>query len=191
MLWVVIMALTAALPSGYSPFHVARGVTVYKHDGAKIIDFAAEGVFPAPPDRVERVLLDYASHSKWAHGVGESRVLAEGPLSKVVYQRLNLPVLSDRDYTLLVTWGKDGDALWLHFSTANDRGPAPLDGVVRVNVHEGSWRLEPIDGGKATRAIYQFRLDLAGSFPAWMGRGQAGKDLPRLFDNVRNQLQYY
>jgi Polyketide cyclase / dehydrase and lipid transport len=188
---VAALMVTTGIISGYSQFHSDHGVKVYKHDGAKIIDFAAEGEFDAPPEKVERVLLDYASHAKWAHGVGESQVLAEGPFSKVVYQRLKLPVLHDRDYTLLVTWGVEHDARWLRFMAANDRGPAPREGVVRVNVHEGSWRLEPIRGGAATHAIYQFRLDLAGSFPAWMGRGQAGKDLPQLFDNIRAQLQYY
>jgi hypothetical protein len=57
-----------------------------------------------------------------------------------------------------------------------------------VPLHQGSWRLEPIDGGRATHAVYQFHLDLAGSFPSWMGRGKAGKDLPHLFDNIRKQL---
>jgi len=183
--------LTATMAPGYSQFHDERGVKVYKHDGAKIIDFAAEGDFAAPPEKVERVLLDYANHARWARGVAESRVLATGPFSLVVYQRLDLPVLEDRDYTLLVTWGTDGDARWLRFSTANDRGPAPRPNVVRVNVHEGGWKLIPTNDGKSTHAVYQFRLDLAGSFPAWMGRGRAGKDIPALFDAIRNQLRYY
>jgi hypothetical protein len=63
--------------------------------------------------------------------------------------------------------------------------------VVRISTHEGSWRLEAIDGGQRTHAVYQFHLDLAGKFPSWMGKGKAGKDLPNLFENVRKQLQYY
>src|SRR5260370_9858640 len=109
-MWMATFMLTATMAQGYSQFHDARGVKVYKHDGAKIIGFAAEGEFAAPPEKVEKVLLDYANHPKWARGVGESQILACGPFSLVVYQRLNLPVLEDRDYTLLVTWGTDGPA---------------------------------------------------------------------------------
>jgi hypothetical protein len=59
--------------------------------------------------------------------------------------------------------------------------------VVRVATHEGSWRLDPIDGGRRTHATYELKLDLAGSLPSWLGRGRAGKDVPALFDAIRHQ----
>jgi hypothetical protein len=63
--------------------------------------------------------------------------------------------------------------------------------VVRVNVHEGSWLLEPVDGGRATHAVYRVHLDLAGSLPSWMARGGAAKDVPDLYENVRRQVGNY
>lgn len=63
--------------------------------------------------------------------------------------------------------------------------------MVRVTAHEGGWRLEPIDGGKGTHAVYRFHLDLAGSVPSWMGKGQAASDIPELFTNITKQLPSY
>ena len=100
-------------------------------------------------------------------------------------------MLRDRDYALHVTWGRDGDTRWLRFSAINDDRVPARKGTVRVKVHEGEWILQPIDNGRATRAQYRFRLDLAGAFPAWMGRGRAAHDLPSLFEQIRGQLNYY
>jgi hypothetical protein len=100
-------------------------------------------------------------------------------------------VLDDRDFTLHVTWGDDGAIPWMRFAADNARGPAPVPGVVRVTQHEGGWRLEPEGSGKSTHAVYRFYLDLAGSLPAWMGKGQAASDVPDLYANIAKQLPNY
>lgn len=192
MMILMSFVLAATLTGqGFYPIAEGHGVKVYRKDGARGIELGAEGNIPAPPERVREVLLDYASHTKWVHDLSVSRVLDRGTGFLDVYQRLALPVISDRDFTLHVTWGDGASGMWIRFTTANARGPSPVHGVVRVNLHEGSWQLVPIDGGKATHAIYQFHLDLAGSVPSFLGKGRAGKDIPHLFDAIRNQLQYY
>lgn len=189
---MVAFAMAHALASeGFYPIGEDRGVKVYRRDKGKGIELGAEGDIDAPPDKVQKVLLDYGNHPKWVKGLAESKVLDKSSSSIDVYQRLKLPVLDDRDFTLHVTWGDEGETRWLKFTTMNDKGPPPRSGVIRIATHEGSWKLIPIDGGRATHAVYQFHLDLAGSFPAWMGKGRAGKDVPNLFENIRNQLKYY
>ena len=37
--------------------------------------------------------------------------------------------------------------------------------------------------------VYRFHLDLAGSVPGWLGRGRAGKDLPRLFHRIEGEAR--
>jgi hypothetical protein len=146
-------------------------------------------VIDAPPARVRDALLDYPRHPSWLKELRRSEVLVRDPHSLVVYQRLVLPVIADRDFTLKVRWGEDGDVLWTRFSAANELGPGPLRGVVRVGIHEGSWRLEPVDGGRRTLARYHVRLDLGGSLPPWMARGRAGKDIPGLYQSIRAEVQ--
>ena len=109
-----------------------------------------------------------------------------------MYQRLDLPVLDDRDFTLHVTWGDDAGVAWMRFVVANERGPAPVPG--RRARHAARGQLAPragLDGGEATHAVYRFYLDLGGSFPAWMGKGQATSDLPELFVNITKELPAY
>ncbi len=187
---VAILAVTSALVGqGYQQVGERDGVTVYRrHEHA--IDLAAEGDIPAPPEVVRRVLLDYASHPKWVHGLVVSRVLDQRDHQIDVYQRLDLPMLADRDYTLRVTWSDEGALRVIRFTTT-DKGPPPQNGVVRLPVHEGSWELMPVDGGARTRAIYRFRMELGGNLPMWLARGRASKDVPALFDAIRQQIVYY
>jgi hypothetical protein len=89
-----------------------------------------------------------------------------------------------------VTWGEDAQMKWLRFAADVRRGPPATYGVVRMSVNEGSWKLYALDGGR-TWAVYECRLDLAGSLPRWMMKGSAGKEIAALFENIRNQTQWY
>jgi hypothetical protein len=181
-----LVPFTRSLTSqGYSAAGQDKGVTIYRRRSSSIVELAAEGGFTSPPARVRAVLLDYPRHRGLLKNIAESRVVAQGKDWVVVYQRLRLPVISDRDYTLMVTWGASGLTLWLKFACANSRGPNPRSGVVRVSTHEGGWMLLPIQGGKSTWARYQMRLDLAGSLPRWMARSGAGAEIPDLFEVMR------
>jgi hypothetical protein len=178
-----------ALPSGgYELVTTEERVSVYRRRGSSVIDLAAEGAFPGSPDTVRRVLLDYGQHARFVKGVVESRVLARGKQDQLVYQRLSLPLISDRDYTLQVKWGASGRDLWMTFGCANDRGPAPRPGVIRLSTHEGGWLLRP-EWGARSRARYQVRIDLGGSLPRWLARSGAGREIPTLFKNIERQLR--
>lgn len=183
--------VNAFVAEGFVAVGQKEGVTVYRREKRPGIELAAEGDLPASPDRILRVLIDYPNHQKWQEHLAEVHVLAQGEGFLDVYERLNLPVLDDRDFALHVTWGSEGTGMQLHFATQPGKGPPPVEGVVRVTAHEGGWVLTPIDGGKATHAAYHFHLDLAGDFPSWMGKGQAADDLVGLFANIRGQLPSY
>ena len=187
----MLLLMSAVLTGeGYERIGNRSGVMVYKRAG-HAIDLAAEGDIDASPAVVEKILLDYGSHTKWVHGLKISRVLDKHDHALDVYQRLDLPMLDDRDFALHVTWSDDGGTRVIRFHTANDRAPPHQPGVVRLPLHEGSWRLTPVDGGARTHAVYRFRMELGGSLPMWMARGRAAKDVPALFDAIRKQVRYY
>jgi hypothetical protein len=187
MLLAFVLATMTLGGPGFSRVAQEKGVTVYKRDSGRGITVAAVGDIAAPPERVRAVLLDYAGAPRWNKHVAESRVLSRGDDSLLVYQRLKLPMLDDRDFTLHVTWGQSGEQLWLQFVTDNERGPAERSGVVRMPTHEGAWRLSPTDDGRSTHAEYFVHLDLAGSLPGWMARSRAGKEVPGMFEELRKQ----
>ncbi|MDJ0763875.1 MAG: hypothetical protein QNJ97_12920 [Myxococcota bacterium] len=166
------------------------GVKVYKDPSAEVIRVAAEGRFNHPPEQVLRAVLDYEGQVGVVKRVSESRILKRGSRSLFVYQHLNLPIISDRDYTLHVTWDKSSKNKWVSFRTART-GPGKRRGIVRVLLHQGSWQLKPIAGGKKTLARFQTKIDLGGLLPKWLARAGAGNELPELYANIRKLLFNY
>ncbi len=164
-----------------------QGVDVYQHRTSEIIRIAGEGLIAAPPEEVRKTLLDYERHPDCLDSVAVSRVLSRADHRMVVYQRLDLPLISDRDFNLLVSWGEKDELRWIHYRVS-PRGIGPRPGVVRVSFHSGSWQLVPALGGKATRARYQSSIDLAGMLPRWMARSNVGDEVPALFEAVRRMV---
>ena len=174
---------------GFELIREEGGVRAYKHPAADMIRIAAEGRFEAPPAAVEQVLSDYAAQLGVVSRLSEAEILDRGPQWLLVYQRLNLPVISDRDYVLYVRWGTEGDTLWITHTAIAGTGPAPKDGVVRVVSHVGSWQLKPVDGGSATFARFEAELDLGGLLPMWMARARAGEELPAMFSEMARLIK--
>ncbi len=163
------------------------GVQVFLRKDTAAIELAAVGEFDAPPAEVQAALLDYGAHVRVNKHLAESTVLSRRPGEQIVYQHLKLPVISDRDFTLRVTW-RDGDPRGLRFSIDGAHGPAPTKKAVRMTVLNGRWDLEPIRDGNATRAVYHVQIDFAGSVPRWMVRGGAAKDLPGVYMGMRQLI---
>jgi hypothetical protein len=187
--WVPLLAVTAATAPGYKHVGGKSGVEVYRQMQSPVIELLAEGEIDAPPSVVRDVLIDYPNARKTSEHVAESRILAGGLRQATVYQRLNLPVISDRDFTLHAAWGERGDITWVRFRVDNGSGPAARDGIVRLQTLNGGWDLRPLRDGTATQAVYRVQIDLAGDVPMWMVSGGAAKDLPKLFDNIRQQAR--
>jgi len=168
--------------AGFEEISREYGVTVFERTGAEIIDIAAEGCFDAPPAGVRQVLLDYDRHAGRIARVSESRVVGRGLGWLVVYQRLALPVIDDRDFFLEVRFGEEDGRSWIHFEAVHpEREPRP--DAIRISLHSGSWQLRP--EGSGTFARYQSRIDLAGLLPRWMARSRVGDEVPGLFVALR------
>lgn len=182
---------SALATEGFRLIEEEHGVKVFRRDERPGVELAAVGDLDAPPAQVRRALLDYPTHQRWQEHLAQNRILDRGDDHLLVYQRLALPLIDDRDFTLLVTWGEEGDVLWMRFASAPERGPAEVPDVVRVRDHAGGWRLEPLDGGRRTHAVYRFHLDLAGSVPMWLGKGRAAEDVIRFFQSLGAQLPAY
>jgi hypothetical protein len=169
---------------GFELIKQDRGVAVYQNENANMIWIGAVGVIPAAPDKVYDALLDYDRQVGRIGRVSEIKVLQRESDGLYVYQRLNLPVISDRDFTLRVAHGLDGARRWITYWAVTDRGPKPRDGIVRVTRHRGVWELLPLPGGKTTLARYELRIDLGGDVPLWMAKSGAGDEIPELYSNV-------
>ena len=161
-----------------------RGVNVYQNDSSSMVWVAAVGIIPAPLDKVESALLDFERQVGKIGRLSEAKILSRDDEGLYVYERLNLPVIDDRDFTARVVSGADGPRHWITYWLANEHGPAPREGVVRVVRQRGAWDLVAMPDGKSTLARYELRIDLGGSIPLWMVKPHSAAELPQLFSDV-------
>ncbi|MGZ3428609.1 MAG: hypothetical protein ACXVCV_18275, partial [Polyangia bacterium] len=140
----LVLPLLAGIPGNFKLVGSKHGVDVYRQMSSRVIDLVAEGNIEAPPEVVRDVVLDFANATKVTDNINESRVLLQNDREIIVYQRLRLPVIHDRDFTLRVTWGRKGDVLTTRSAVDNSRGPQPREGIVRMSLLQCGWEFEPI-----------------------------------------------
>ena len=160
--------------------------------GSGVKEFRAVGVIDAAPAAVFAVLDDSEAYPSFMPYTSECRVLKREKDTVLAYQRLELPIVSDRDYTLRSKhqrWiGPDGPIYWIRWEPANDLGPAEKPGVQRVNVCEGGWLLEPNEAG-GTRAIYTIYTDSGGTIPPMLANNGSRVAIRKVFDAIRKQVK--
>jgi len=185
---------TLSADTGWQRISVKDGVTLYSRTrvGTSIKEFKGTGVIGAAPVAVEKVLQDVENYTTFMPYVTEVRVISHDDGNYLVYQRLNVPFVSDRDYTLRVehgiTNGPGGAVIYRDsWQTADEAGPAARPGIVRVKNNEGSWLLEPV-GGTSTQATYQIYTDSGGVIPAFLVNRGSQIVIPRLFEAIRKQV---
>lgn len=145
----------------------------------------AEGDLAASLQDIQTALRDHESFRQWMPYVKESRVLSMAEGKRVTYTRLDLPVISNRDYVLQVEdvqlLAPDGTGAYRQrWSPANQAMPE-RSGVVRLRHNEGSWHFTAGDEGKV-HFVYRFTVEPGGSIPGFLaGLGQ--KDA--VMDTVR------
>ena len=157
------------------------------HNESKVI-----GEIAAPAEVVHAVLDDIESYSKFMPYTVECRVLKRDADSVLTYQRISAPLVSDRDYTLRVRTTtktvEGGKSYFSRWETENALGPAQKRGVVRVNLCEGSWLLEPL-GPNSTRATYMIYTDSGAALPAFIKNTGSQIGLRKMFTAVRKQAR--
>ena len=173
------------------------GVTLYSRGrlGSGVKEFKGSGMIGASPATVEKVLQDVASYPNFMPYVMETRVLSQTGDQMVTYQRLNVPFVANRDYTVRVEHGTakgaGGNMIYRDtWQTANEAGPPERHGLVRVRVNEGSWLLEPAGpDGNTTQATYQIFTDSGGVIPAFLVNRGSQLVIPKLFEALRKQAR--
>ncbi len=164
--------------------------------GADVKEIKGVGTIDAPNWVVKNVLDDADHYTAFMPNVEESRVLKRDPATRtaLAYARVNPPLISQRDYTLLVhdesTKNADGSVTYKNrWEAASDKGPAEKPGVVRVKITDGYWLLEPADDGKKTKATYQLYTDGGGGIPTFVANQVNKSRVKEIFERVEKQAQ--
>jgi hypothetical protein len=182
----------SASPSEWKFISNKQGVAIFRRARPVTNESKAIGEIAASTDLVKAVLDDVDAYTNFMPYVAECRVLKREGDSLLAYQRISAPLVSDRDYTLRVRFSAtpvEGGVSYLsRWQTENAHGPAEKAGVVRVNLNEGSWLLEPI-GPNTTRATYLVYTDSGGVIPAFIKNMGSQAGLRQMFAAIRKQVR--
>jgi hypothetical protein len=179
---------------GWTVASNGAGITLYSrvHAGSSLKEFKAIGDIDASSKAVHQVIDDVDSYPLFMPFLTECRVVKREGNSIFTYQRVSPKICSDRDYTLRIdekSWASGGALAYLNsWQSANELGPPPQKGVLRVTVSEGSWLLEPAGSGK-TRATYCLFTDSGGALPAFIANSASAIGIRKLFTAVRKQVK--
>jgi hypothetical protein len=95
-------------------------------------------------------------------------VLEAKETSRVFYEVINAPLVSDRDFVMKSERRKDGEVYEIRFTTIDDPRRPPIAGKIRMRC-EGKVVIEP-DAGGGSIVTYEIFIDLAGALPAWLAK---------------------
>jgi hypothetical protein len=168
------------------------GVTVLSRPraGSQVGEFLTTGFIDAPPHAVWETIRDYDNYTRDMPYTKEGRVLSRTPDGRVIrfYSLVTVPFVSERDYVIEVLdesrWDEGRGFLKMSWKHLPDAVPVRA-GVVRVTVNEGSWTLEPRDGGRRTFATYALFSDPGGSLPKFLVNHANSTTVPDVFRSVR------
>ncbi len=199
---VGVLLATAALAASAQaeePFqpcaNTADGITLERRavPGSKFYEYRATAVAMATPEVVLRSIWN-GNTEQLPATVKQRTVLSTSDTTMLFYDQIKTKVVSDRDYTLRFTWQRNPQTgvIEVPFVTANELGPAPAPGHVRVPIIRGDWIITPIPAAAAaeaaktasaaavsgesaaaaaTRITYLCYSEPGGSIPAFMARG--------------------
>jgi len=104
--------------------------------------------------------------------IKKRQVLKQEPAELLFYDQAKAPVVSDRDYSLLVRKLSEPTSYryQMTFETANQLGPPVDPKHVRIPAIRGHWLIEPAGPG-GSRLTYQSFSEPGGSIPAFMIHG--------------------
>lgn len=101
--------------------------------------------------------------------VRQRRVLSSSGDERVTYERVNAPIVSDRDYVLRTWRTRAPNKCVVNFIVIPDATMPVREGVVRVTTLRGEWRFE--SSGDGTTLEYITHAEPGGGMPAFIVEG--------------------
>lgn len=165
---------TFAVAADWEEVFEEDGIKVWRQDVADtdFVMFRGRGIIKAPIITVAAVVRDADRDPEWMENcVDACTIRFLSATDAVVYHRTGSPApfVSDRDMVLMTKMTVDPKTktVLATFSQTTDPKYPEKDGVVRMPMLKGHWRMRQIDA-TTTELEYQVLGDPGGSLPAWL-----------------------
>ena len=170
-----------------------REMAIFYRDGsaANARELRAITDMNAPPWVIFNAVTDFENYPKFMPYAREAKILKRtGDDVALVYSLSAPPVIAWRDLVAEVKMTRGNQANGGVFKSEWVARPdaAPLKpGVVRIRLSTGSWLLEPINGGRATRVTYSILTNPGGAIPRSFADQSTNDGISGLFKAVRKR----
>lgn len=128
----------------------------------------------APPETVMAVITDFANYPKFLAEMSEAVVLRRD--GKVWVVKFAVSVVRRLEYTLRLEQTSDTAMSWTY-----------VEGAFKAN--KGGWNLEPLDGGKRTKAGYTIELEIGMFVPGSVMKTILEKSLPSTMASFKKESE--
>jgi hypothetical protein len=158
----------------WQPVSNEDGVTLEERpvQGSPLKEYRLTTLTEFAPQRLCDAAFEWGTRGKDQPGVTLSKLITDGVDSRVVYNRVAQPLISDRDYTVTTTRERlPGGGCRVRFKITNELGPASSAQYLRMENMWGSWAFEPVQG--KTKLTYVLFADPGGSVPPFLVQGGA------------------
>ncbi|GAA4871651.1 START domain-containing protein [Ferrimonas pelagia] len=138
--------------------------------GTAVKEVKLEAVINAPIEQVWTTISTVDRYPDFMPYVDAIEITAQESSERAyVYHKVDPPLVSQRDYTLLIVneFDEQTGEYYRYWTQMNQFGPEPKRGVVRLEICDGSWALSPREDGR-TDVVYWVYTDPGGSIPAWL-----------------------
>ena len=158
--------------------------------------YRLEARIAASPGEACDAAMLYASSPELAATGQHRSVLERAPDSLLVYTHIDFPMAADREITTRISKRTDEatGSCRLVWEDANDEGPKPVKGRVRIVGSQGFWKFDalPYANGNQkegnedpTRVVYESYADLGGRIPAWLINSLMGSSIAEQIEGLR------
>jgi hypothetical protein len=175
--------LSSAAP--WTHVETEKGVRLEKRavKGSAFSEYRATMTVEVPVTDFCASVFDWGSYA--AHDeVSVRRLLGERDDERIVYDQVQQPVVSDRDYAMTQRRSAADGVCRIRFWATNEHAPPLPKGFVRMEKMWGAWDFEATDAG--TIVTYVLFSDPAGSIPSFLVHGAQKKSV---LDTMRGALE--
>lgn len=193
------LALALVVAAGEAPWETQRTdpilVKTRARPGSEVKEVWAEAVVQATPLQIQRTITDVGRYTEFMPYVTESRYVgaADPDGARYTYARMDLPMLSARDYVHKSYVQRDAvvdpkGVFQIRWFAVPEKLPV-VAGVVRLQISEGSWLVTPLPGGKGSLVVYRVCVDPAGAVPAFAANRANTNGLIDTFANIEREAK--